>query len=321
MTILLVDDFYDARILLERILKKGGFSDVVMAASAKEAFTLLGLGTAKPRENFDLILMDLVMPEIDGIEALTQIKENETLRDIPVLMVTAQDEVESLKTALDSGALDYITKPVNRIELLARVRSGLKLKQEIDQRKDNEKKLLAMNETLQRLSFVDGLTGIPNRRYFDQLLDQEFRRASRDKRWLSMIMIDIDYFKNYNDTYGHQQGDTCLKRLAQVFRHALMRPADFVARYGGEEFSAVLPDTDIKGAMVLAENIQTKLIEAKIPHGNSKVSDIITVSLGVGSWIPSKTAKPSDLILDVDKALYRAKWDGRNRIRRTDETQ
>ncbi|MBU4319176.1 MAG: diguanylate cyclase [Proteobacteria bacterium] len=322
MAILVVDDFYDARILLERILKKGGFSDIVMAASAKEAFTLLGLGTTtKPRENFDLILMDLVMPEIDGIAALTHIKENDALRDIPIIMVTAQDEVESLKTALDSGALDYIAKPVNRIELLARVRSGLKLKQEIDRRKDNEKKLLAMNETLQRLSFVDGLTGIPNRRYFDQLLDQEFRRASRDKRWLSMIMIDIDYFKNYNDTYGHQQGDTCLKCLAQIFRYALMRPADFVARYGGEEFAAVLPDTDIQGAMILAENIQTKLTEARISHGSSKVSDMVTVSLGVGSWVPDKSAKPSDLILDVDKALYRAKWDGRNRIRRTDETQ
>jgi diguanylate cyclase (GGDEF)-like protein len=321
MAILVVDDFYDARILLERILKNGGFPEVFTADSAKQAFSVLGLGTPGSGENIDLILMDLVMPDTDGIEALTRIKENEDLRDIPVIMVTAQDEVESLKTALDCGALDYIAKPVNRIELLARVRSGLKLKQEIDRRKENEKKLLVMNETLQRLSFLDGLTGIPNRRYFDQLLDQEFRRAARGKRWLSMIMMDIDYFKNYNDTYGHQQGDTCLKGLARIFRQALMRPADFVARYGGEEFAAVLPDTDIQGAMILAENIQARLAEAKIVHESSEASDRVTVSLGVGSWIPDPSAKPSDLIIDVDKALYRAKGDGRNRIRRTDEAR
>ena len=317
MRILVVDDFEDARILLERILKNGGISDIVTADSAQVAFDLLGLGKGEnAAPNVDLILMDQVMPGIDGIEALTRIKADEKLRDIPIIMVTAQDEVETLKTALDCGALDYIAKPVNKIELLARVRSGLKLKQEIDKRKENEKKLLAMNETLHRLSFLDGLTGIANRRYFDQLLHQECRRAVREKRPLSMIMIDIDYFKNYNDTYGHQQGDYCLKQLARIFRQALMRPADFVARYGGEEFAAVLPNTEMEGAVTLAKIIQSKIADAKIPHSSSMVSDMVTVSLGVGSWNFLASCRPSDFINDVDKALYRAKGEGRNRIGR-----
>ena len=182
MSILVVDDYEDARILLERILTTGGMGDVVLADSAQSAFDYLGLGnTGSSGGNADLIIMDLVMPDIDGIEALKRIKADSTLKDIPIIMVTAQDEVGSLKTALDCGALDYIAKPVNKIELLARVRSGLKLKHEMDRRIENEKKLMAMNENLHRLSFLDGLTGIANRRYFDQLLDQECRAGSPGK--------------------------------------------------------------------------------------------------------------------------------------------
>ena len=134
-----------------------------------------------------------------------------------------------------------------------------------------------------------------------------------------MIMIDIDYFKNYNDTYGHQQGDTCLKLLAQIFRMTLLRPADFVARYGGEEFVVVLPNTDLSGAMTLAHSIREKIAAENIPHSNSKAGDIVTVSMGVGCLVPDRTSKPSEFIVEVDKALYRAKWDGRNQIKRTDE--
>ena len=322
MGILVVDDHEDARVLLERILKKGGLDDITLADSAAAAFDFLRPGSVGPyKGNVDIILMDLVMPEIDGIEALKRIKEDVALRDIPVIMVTAQDEVGSLKTALENGALDYLAKPVNKIELLARVRSGLKLKEEMDRRKENEQKLLAMNETLQRLSFLDGLTGIANRRYFDQLLDQEFRRACREKKCLSMIMIDIDYFKDYNDTYGHQKGDECLKQMANIFRTVLLRPADFVARYGGEEFAVVLPNTGIKGAMAIACAIKKKLFAENICHINSKAASYVTVSMGVGSLLPGKTAELSSFIGDVDKALYRAKWDGRNRIKSTDEVK
>jgi diguanylate cyclase (GGDEF)-like protein len=190
----------------------------------------------------------------------------------------------------------------------------------MDRRKENEKKLLAMNENLHRLSFLDGLTGIANRRYFDQLLDQECRRAAREKRPLSMIMIDIDYFKKYNDTYGHHQGDACLQQLAGIFRTTLLRPADFVARYGGEEFAVVLPDTDLSGAVQLANTIQSKIAVARIRHPDSLAGDIVTVSMGAGTILPNRYSKPSEFIVAVDKALYRAKWDGRNRIRTTEQT-
>jgi len=321
MSILVVDDFEDARLLLERILNGGGLENVLLADSAAEAFEQLGLGQGPGQAGeIDLILMDLVMPEVDGIEALKRIKENRALRDIPVIMVTAQDEVESLKTALDGGALDYIAKPVNKIELLARVRSGLKLKREIDRRKANEKKLRAMNQTLRQLSLLDGLTDIPNRRYFDQVLDQEWKRAIRETNPLAAIMIDIDYFKLYNDTYGHQRGDTCLKRLAHVLRDSLVRSADFVARYGGEEFVAVLPNTKIEGALSVAEAMRTRVAGARIPHSSSKISDVVTVSIGVDSRIPNRTSEPAELIAAVDKALYKAKHEGRNQVQRADES-
>ena len=319
MAILVVDDFEDARLLLDRILKGGGLKDVILAESASAAFDFLGLGHGQGQaEQIDLVLMDLVMPGVDGIEALERIKSDSSLRDIPIIMVTAQDEVESLKTALESGALDYITKPVNKIELLARVRSGLKLKQETDRRKENEKNLMAMNQTLQRLSFLDGLTGIANRRYFDQLLDQEWKRAARETDPLSLIMIDIDYFKLYNDTYGHQQGDSCLKRLATLLRNSLVRPADFVARYGGEEFAAVLPNTKLGGAIAVSETMRKRLTLDSIPHTSSKVSNIVTVSMGVGSWIPDRGSEPIEFIEAVDQALYMAKGAGRNCVKKID---
>ena len=177
------------------------------------------------------------------------------------------------------------------------------------------------NQMLERLSFLDGLTGVANRRYFDESIVQEWRRAAREAKPLGLIMLDIDFFKFFNDNYGHQQGDRCLKQVAQALSGSLKRPGDFVARYGGEEFVVVLPSTDIEGAVFVAETMLKNVSALAIPHARSKVSDHVSVSLGVGCIFPNMEQEPAILIAMVDNALYKAKREGRNRIKQTDENE
>lgn len=187
--------------------------------------------------------------------------------------------------------------------------------QDITKRKLAEQQLKEMNQTLLRLSSLDGLTGIANRRRFEEFLDLEWKRAVREATPLSLIMVDIDFFKTYNDTYGHQAGDKCLKQVANVFSSTLHRPGDLVARYGGEEFVVVLPRTDAKGAVSVAEAMRSKVAALGIIHSHSKVSPYITISLGVATTIPSRDVSPLDLIATADEALYQAKQEGRNRVK------
>ncbi|MBI5186479.1 MAG: diguanylate cyclase [Nitrospinae bacterium] len=316
MKILIVDDSESSRLLLERLLSNAGYADVEMADSAAAAFQKLGMdGPSTPSTEIDLILLDIVMPEMDGIEACGKIKAVDSLRDVPVIMVTAKKDDGNLQRAFDMGAIDYITKPVNKVELLARVRSVLKLKNEMDRRMEVTRHLEAANHQLQLLSALDGLTGIANRRHFDQTFDKEWRRGLRDEFPLSLILTDIDSFKAYNDNYGHQAGDVCLKRVADAISAALKRPGDLVARYGGEEFVVVLPETDKNNAAILAEDIRKKVASQKIPHGFSKAAEVVTLSLGVATAIPSRSHKPAGLIEAADTALYQAKHEGRNQVR------
>jgi len=322
MSILIVDDSQDSLLLLEHILKEADYNDLLLAKSGAEAFHLLNMNDPlNENAHVDLILMDILMPEIDGIKACRTIKEHGHLQGIPVIMVTAVTETKELQLAFAAGAIDYITKPFNKIELLARVRSALRLKYEMDARKAREKELIeltrqleAANEMLERLSYVDGLTGIPNRRYFDEFIEQEWKRATRDATPISIILADIDHFKAFNDTYGHQAGDDCLRQIAKTFRGAVRRPGDIIARYGGEEFVAVLSGTDMAGAVSVAEAMRLRIIELGIPHVNSGVIDKVSMSLGVATAIPGRSTYPSTLIGSADKALYKAKEDGRNRI-------
>ena len=319
MGILIVDDSADARLLIEFFLKKAGYGDIVLAESAYKAIEYLDTDGA---EEIDLILMDIMMPDMDGIEACRRIRKNTRLQDIPVIMVTAKAEEIDLKSAFDAGAADYVTKPIKKIEFLTRIRSVLKLKHETDKRKARECELLELtqkldraNQRLEYLSYMDELTDIANRRYFKEHFDQEWKRAVRHSRVLSLIMIDIDLFKNYNDTYGHKEGDVCLRTVATALKHTLKRSGDFVARYGGEEFIAVLPDTDITGATVMANLMRSGVSSLELEHDGNPAVGKVTISLGVASTVPGSDEITSEtLVIEADRAMYRAKAGGRNRV-------
>ena len=252
------------------------------------------------KEKPDLILLDIMMPEMDGYEVCRRLKENPQVREIPVIFVTAMAEVEDETKGLELGAVDYITKPVSAPIVKARVKNHLELKQQRD--------------FLGNMSTIDGLTGIANRRRFDGLLQQEWARASRHKTVLSLLLVDIDYFKQFNDHYGHLAGDDCLKQVAQKLAVNLLRPADAVCRYGGEEFACILPNTDYVGAKTFAERLCKSIAGVQIQHSFSKVERVVTVSIGVASVVLPGTSKPSDLINSADTALYEAKRTGRNKV-------
>lgn len=323
MAIMIIDDSVDSRLIIESYLKSGGHKEILFAESGQDAEKLLELDDPSVAcTTVDLILMDILMPGMDGIETCQMIKNNPRFRDIPIIMVTAVNHAHDLGLAFAAGAMDYITKPVNKVELLARARSALKLKHEIDNRKKRELELLEVKEQLEKAnrilesqSLLDGLTGIANRRQFDQVLLEEIKRARRENLSLALIMFDIDFFKIYNDTYGHLAGDDCLRTVARLAAETLKRPGDMVARYGGEEFGVILPNTDINGAKIVAEEIRKNIENAKLPHKNCPVSPYVTVSLGVASANPqSNNLSPDRLIQKADQGLYGAKNTGRNRV-------
>ncbi|MEF3697848.1 GGDEF domain-containing response regulator [Desulfolutivibrio sp.] len=315
MKILVVDDSRSQTMLLGGILRGAGYEDIVEAHDAVSALRILEEGVGRNGDSdVDLILMDIVMPEMDGIEATKRLKADERFRDVPVIMVTVRDEVASLERALEAGANDYISKPVNRLELCARVRSVLRLKEEIDRRKARERELEALTERLEQLSNQDGLTSVSNRRRFEEVYDKEWLRARRDNMPLALLMIDIDFFKAFNDTYGHLRGDCCLKAVAEAICTVLKRPGDFVARFGGEEFVVILPATDETGALAIAEEIRENVRSLDIEHASSTAADHITVSIGAASVTPRVDQGGKALLLASDGALYQAKTNGRNRV-------
>jgi diguanylate cyclase (GGDEF)-like protein len=322
MNILIVDDSKDLSLILKSILNVEGYRNIHLAESAEQAFRFLGLKGKKKNKKIDLILMDVTMSGINGIEACGKIKKDEALKDIPVIMVTAHREETHLQSAFQAGAMDYITKPINKIELLARVNSALKLKMEMDSRKERERELLEMtekldvaNKQLTRMSYLDGLTSVPNRRYFEEFFTREWKNAVRVSSFISLIMLDIDCFKSYNDTYGHLNGDDCLKKIATTLSKTLKRPKDFLCRYGGEEFIAVLPDTDEKGVLEVANRFLRETKKLKIAHKTSSAGKNVTISIGVATVKPGKKDKANSLVNKADEALYQAKQSGRDCVK------
>jgi len=272
LKILLIDDSPDSRYLLERILNSDKDNVIVSSGSAIEAFEVLGLdGT--PDLSFDVILLDIMMPEINGIEACKRIKENQAFSDTPIIMVTSSTDEMDMEMAFKAGAIDYVSKPIRKIEICARVNSVFRLKQEMDRRKEllieleeSNSSLENANSKLEFLSTHDGLTGLANRRFFDESLEREWKRAIREKVPISVIMSDVDFFKPFNDHYGHLMGDTCLKQIAEVIGTEAKRPGDLAARYGGEEFIVALSNADLTIANKVAESIRKKVESQNIPH-------------------------------------------------------
>lgn len=276
-----------------------------------------------------VILQDLVMPDVDGMTLMRFYKNHPDTMKIPVIVLSSKDDAKIKSDAFNSGANDYLVKMPNPIELVARIRAHSKhylteldrdiahieLQKMQQQLEQANIELESRNKELQLLSCLDGLTGIANRRKFDEIIENEWRRAQRkeDAIQISLILIDVDNFKLYNDHYGHIQGDDCLKQVAWALSKSLNRASDYIARYGGEEFVAVLVDTPQDGAMIIAEKMRQAVQALVIPHNKSQASKVVTCSFGVASSSPKDTT-PEQLIEAADKALYRAKGAGRDQI-------
>ncbi|MFC5355883.1 diguanylate cyclase [Azospirillum himalayense] len=290
--ILVVDDIPSNVHVLSRILKDD--HDIYFATDGAKALEL-----AQSRLP-DLVLLDIMMPGMDGYEVCSRLKADPVTRDIPVIFISAKSEVEDETYGLEVGAIDFISKPISPPIVKARVRNHLLLKRQTD--------------LLRTLSFNDGLTGIANRRRFDEVFLREWRRCGRAQLSLSLIMLDVDQFKPYNDHYGHQAGDECLRAVAQLLAEQMMRPGDLIARYGGEEFVCLLPETDEDGAVQVAERLRQTVAERRMPHAVSHVADHITISLGVATARPTLDDTPERLTQLADGLLYEAKRAGRNRV-------
>jgi diguanylate cyclase (GGDEF)-like protein len=248
----------------------------------------------------DLVLLDVEMPDMDGYEVCSRLKANPLTRDIPVIFITGHSDEAAETHGLDVGAVDFISKPINPKIVRARVKNHLTLK--------------AQSDLLRDWVYIDGLTGVKNRRYFDEHINAEWGRALRNNSLLSVIMLDVDFFKRYNDCYGHLSGDDCLRQVANVFKRRIHRSMDFVARYGGEEFVCLLPDSNFEGAMQLAEQLRQDVFALQIPHAESLLAPFVTVSLGVSTKQENMGGTSDALLMLADAQLYQAKEQGRNRV-------
>lgn len=298
-SVLIVDDDKSNLDVLTHVLRPS--YTVLVAKSGEGALRL------SASELPDLILLDIVMPDLNGFEVLSRLKEQEPTRHIPVIVVSGLDSVEDEERGLFLGAVDYIRKPFDNSIVRARVKTHLQT--------------IKQMRTIERLGLIDPLTELHNRRSFDNHLELEWNRSIREKTPLSLIMIDADNFKQYNDAYGHPQGDVLLVEVARVLEAALKRSTDLVARFGGEEFAVLLPNTDLGGAYTIAEEMRRGVERLVIANRFEGSDDSITMSAGVACRRPSPGDLECDLVELADKALYNAKNEGRNRVCIADELE
>lgn len=292
-TILAVDDSPENLDLIRNILEP--YYSVKVAPTGELALHIAS--TQKP----DMVLLDIMLTDINGYEICRQLKSCDSTRNIPVIFLTAKrseaDEIQGFKI----GGCDYITKPFSPAIMLARIKTHIQLKIKTD--------------LLEKLASLDGLTEIPNRRAFDNALERQFNQSQRTGTPLSLLIIDIDNFKQFNDQYGHPMGDECLRRVASALSELTHRPEDLVARLGGEEFAILLPNTDNVGATLRAEQYRSVVENLKIQHESNHPTSYVTISVGAGTVTPKSSDHPTELLKAADKALYRAKNQGRNQVR------
>ncbi len=298
-SVLVIDDSPGARHQILDGLKAASLFQVYHEAESVIDGFKIALG-----EPLDVILCDLDMPGMDGFKFLSMIKTRKELQDIPVILVTGVNDQDSKIRGLERGASDYLTKPYDPAELIARVKVQLKIKTLQDSLKKS-------NQALMELSNTDPLTHLSNRRFLMKTLEKELQRCERSQKPMALIMVDVDHFKPVNDTYGHQQGDVVLQTLADQMK-AHLRDYDLAARFGGEEFALVLPETALAEAVQVAERLRVAISELRIPAGHNEIR--LTISLGVATYPHPKVRTVDNLILEADRALYNAKEKGRNRV-------
>ncbi|MCL2797616.1 MAG: diguanylate cyclase [Firmicutes bacterium] len=290
-TVLIADDDESSLVILSGILSPR--YHILTASGGAQALQ------AAREHSPDLILLDVVMPKMDGFEVLRMLQESDATNKIPVIFITGLSDPDSEEKGLSLGAVDYIIKPFNQAVVKARVNTQIKL--------------LGHMRVIEQIGLIDPLTNIANRRGFEERFGEEWFRARREGLPLSLLMLDLDWFKEYNDAFGHPQGDLALAAVAQTLSEELKRSSDFAARWGGEEFIALLPNLDQKGAWEVANRLRTKVAALAIP-GDNGIETSITLSIGVHTVVPTTDISIGDSIKKADKALYKAKETGRNKV-------
>ena len=308
MKALVIDDALMSATLICHLLRKMGI-EAISADDGQAGIELF------KEQRPDVVLLDANMPGLDGYGVAKRIRQLE--RDgewTPIIFLTSRSSDEDLQLGIEVGGDDFLVKPVSEVVLNAKVRAMQRIAQMRYSLVVLTRRLDEANKELTRLSSVDGLTGISNRRQFDESLAREWARSLRSAAPLSLLMCDVDYFKQYNDLYGHQAGDECLIAVARVLQSRVKRPADVAARYGGEEFAIVLPDTDKDGAISVAETVREGIAELKMRHEGAKIG-MLSISIGVASVIATREGSAAEMLLAAaDAALYAAKQKGRNRV-------
>lgn len=315
VVVLLVDDQAMVGEAVRRAISSEPGVDFHYCSMPNEAVTIA------ERTRPTVILQDLLMPGIDGLTLVQRYRNHPATRDIPIVVLSTKEEAVMKRAAFAAGANDYLVKLPDRVELIARLRYHSRSYLSLLQRdeafralRQSQQQLLESNFELQRLTNSDGLTGLANRRHFDEYLDAEWRRARRERSQLALLMIDVDAFKAYNDTYGHVAGDQALRRLAAVLQDNCARSGDLPARFGGEEFAMILPSTSSEGARLIAEKVRRSVEALDIAHTGAAIGNCLTVSIGAAVLWP-KEGQPSARLVEVaDAGLYEAKRYGRNRV-------
>jgi len=299
--ILIAEDDPVSRLLLVKTLVRAGY-EVAAVKNGREALESFS------KKFYPIVLTDWMMPEMDGLQLCNAIRENISAGYVFIFLLTARDSTDDMVAGLEAGADDYLTKPFNRAELIARLKTATRIL-------DLEKSLKDANEEIRILSITDPLTRCYNRTFMDEQLPKELKRAIRYNHPISLVMVDIDHFKNVNDTYGHQAGDKVLKELVRSIDQSIRSDVDWVARYGGEEFLVVFPETDFKRAEVLAERLRRAISQKTVQFKEEEIR--ITASFGVSGFTSSTSLKAVSheaMISLADKSLYQAKEEGRNRV-------